>query len=996
MVNTQKIANELNSKLNAIATTLNLGHTFKLMAHLGKAKQGNVIEGVLRVVNNNTRSKGGTSNGVVNNQIVYVAEFVFPSAMDNYYAVKVEEAVNELVAQYHGYSFTIDTYNVIWELSLGTPKDYAVRGGVGSSLVCAFTVTVSFSNNGLLNGIKSWTLDGASIPYENEAVILDKDGVTLSVMEAKTQQTIPTSQRKQYKFTIPYDKNNTVCTTLQNDILNGDFRKTYTLAYNDGVVTYSAKVTLYKTGDMGTQKTGDATMISVSFVDAGRESYTDPNGNMIYYNIGLLNFPFDDQSENTLYFGTQELQQQYMNSKVYADGTSYATMQAPNLNTTILTDVVFNARQFTSVYADLNRFTNLNYAVIKKSIYPSNSSPYNEYYYYWVTQCTQGADGTLMLNLKLDTIQTYMFNPNLTIPDCLIERAHLNRWIDNGDSTVSFDGSPTSNLFVREEIRDVPKRIVSRQELSLIDNGLNANVPEKVRKFLERYVLGWVYVTFRREILDDNDIIFNQIMTNYNIKKGFYEKTDDASLLMPYITFAFPLYKTTVVDDTYTDGVIETYMRVTNNNTTTNYVGVWDANVFIEDIVNKVVTVTGGNKKISTYVLSIQVRQTPPINFSLDGVNSFSYDLSGLNDDGTGVLRIVDDYSITNNTAKILPTEIFGTNNEFHFHTGLYIIEHQMGGDISPNYAKEEVDTGITYTFNKSQIIGANKNYVFNPKLLSQDFMELKLGQGVAIPYSYDAQKLNKQQVMLGWRESIFPGVVRSFLGLYVPSTNGTPNSVYNESSFNGFVGCTAIQDNSIPYNQDQMELYLQQNKNFYLQQGLNVAGTIAGGALGTAAIGAATGSAVPGVGTLIGAGVGLLGGLLQTGFSIDNMQNQPDMLKNLDGNPMLQLAINNGKTYLEIAQALESDLIKANDYMFINGFAYNQVGNPKSYVHTRKFFNYVKAQLTDIRGVALSNLIRNDIKQRFANGLRFWDATTFATNGVQYDLENYELWLED
>lgn len=1000
MVNTQKIANELNSKLNAIATTLNLGHTFKLMAHLGKAKQGNVIEGVLRVVNNNTRSKGGTSNGVVNNQIVYVAEFVFPSAMDNYYAVKVEEAVNELVAQYHGYSFTIDTYNVIWELSLGTPKDYAVRGGVGSSLVCAFTVTVSFSNKGLLNGIKNWTLDGVGIPYENEAVILDKDGVTLSVMEAKTQQTIPTSQRKQYKFTIPYDKNSTVCTTLQNDILNGNFRKTYTLAYNDGVVTYSAKVTLYKTGDMGTQKTGDATMMSVSFVDAGNYTYKNALNQDVTYQINLTAFEFGQDSENTFWFDGQSAQQTYMEAKAQSNG-GYRYMTAPNLGTINLTNVVFDCSNYVDNQAsitnyDPNWYANLNYAIIKKSTIISPSQTKNEYFYYWVTQCTQGADGILLLDLKLDTIQTYMFHFDFALQPCLIERAHLNRWIDNGNGTVSFDGTPTSNLFVREEIRDVPKRIVSRQELSLIDNGLNANVPEKVRKFLDRYVLGWVYVTFQREILDDNDVAFNQTITNYNIKKGFYEKTDDASLLMPYITFAFPLYKTTV-GDTYTDGVIETYMRVTHNNTTTNYVGVWDANVFIEDIVNKVVTTTSSsNKKISTYVLSIQVRQTPPINFSLDGLNSFSYDLSGLNDDGTGVLRIIDDYSITNNTAKILPTEQFGTISEPYFHTGLYVIEHQMGGDIIPNYAKEEVDTGITYTFNKSQIVGANKNYEFNPKLLSQDFMEIKLGQGVAIPYSYDAQKLNKQQLMLGWRESIFPGVVRSFLGLYVPSTNGTPNSVYNESTFNGFVGCTAIQDNSIPYNQDQMELYLQQNKNFYLQQGLNVAGTIAGGALGTAAIGAATGSAVPGVGTLIGAGVGLLAGLVQTGLSINNMQNQPDMLKNLDGNPMLQLAINNGKTYIEISQALESDLIKANDYMFMNGFAYNQVDNPKSYLHTRKYFNYIKAQLGDIWGVPLSNETKNDIKQRFANGLRFWDYSTYNTSEGKYNLENYELWLDN
>ena len=125
-------------------------------------------------------------------------------------------------------------------------------------------------------------------------------------------------------------------------------------------------------------------------------------------------------------------------------------------------------------------------------------------------------------------------------------------------------------------------------------------------------------------------------------------------------------------------------------------------------------------------------------------------------------------------------------------------------------------------------------------------------------------------------------------------------------------------------------------------------------------------------------------------------MQNRPDMLKNLDGNPMLQIAINNGKTYLETSKALESDLEKANDYMVMNGFSYNQVDNPKNYLHTRKYFNYVKAQITEVWGVPLSNETRNDIKQRFANGLRFWNYATYTTSEGKYTKENYELWLDN
>lgn len=994
MVNTQIIANELNNKLNTIANVLNLGHQFKLMAHIGKAKQSNAIEGILKPVNSEALSKGGTDTGTVNSQIVYVAEVVVPTAIDNKSVLAVEDAITKLVHDYNGYSFVNGSDNIIWELSMGTPKDYAMRGGTGLSMPMAFTVKVSYSDVGLINGIKAWTLDGEIIPYTGEGVILDKEGVTLSVLEAKTQQTIPTSQRKQYKFTIPYDKTNVVCTTLQNDILNGDFRKTYTLAYNDGVITYSAKVSLFKTGDIGSQKTGDATMLNVSFVDAGNYTYYDEQGAQINYQIGLINFPFDDQSENTLYFDSQATQQAYMESKVFSESTTYLDMTAPNLNTTLLTNVVYDAGQITTGRYDLNRLSNLNYAIIKKTIVPPNTIvSQKEYYYYWVQQCTQGADGILLLDLKLDTIQTYMFNPNLTIPDCLIERAHLNRWIDNGDETVSFDGTPTSKLFTREDIRDVPKRVVSRQELTLIDNGLNTNVPDKVRKFFDRYVLGWLYATFQQEIMD-KEPLKSIIAANPNIVVEFKEKAGNTELLMPYVTFAFPLYKT-VVGDTYSEGVIETYMQITNNNTTTNLRGVWDANVFIEDIVNKLQTITGNVGTFAPYILSMQIRQTPPINFSLEGITNLSYDLTGLDENGEGVLRIIDNYSNTSSQiARVMPTAVIDKYDTY-YHTGLYVMTHQIGSADISNYSQQPISTGINYTFEKSQIVGATKNYLYNPKLLGEDFTELKLGQGVAAPFSYDAQKLGVQNVMLAWRESIFPGVVKSYIGLYVPTTNGQ-DSIYNEKSFNGFVGCNAVQDTSIPYNQDQMETYLQQNKNFYLQQGLSIAGGVVGGGLSTAAIGAIAGSAVPGIGTIIGATVGLVGGIVQAGLTINNMQNKPDELKNIDGNPMLQIGINNGKTYLELSQALEQDLEKINNTMFMNGFSYNQLDDPLNYIHTRKYFNYIKAQLTDIQGVALSNLIRNDIKQRFSNGLRFWDASTFATNGVQYDLENYELWLED
>lgn len=973
MVNTQKIANELNSKLNAIATTLNLGHKFKLMAHLGKAKQGGTIEGVLKVVNGNVRGKGGTLNGVVNNQVVYVAEFVFPSALDNYYAIKVEEAVNQLVAQYHGYSFTIDGYNVVWELSLGTPKGYASRGGVGSSLVCAFTVMVSFSNNGLLNGVKNWTLDGVAIPYENEAVILDKDGVTLSVMEARSQQTIPTSQRKQYKFTIPYDKNSTVCTTLQNDILNGDFRKTYTLAYNDGVVTYSAKVSLYKTGDMGTQKTGDATMMSVSFVDAGRESYTDPNGNMIYYNIGLLNFPFDDQSENTLYFGTQELQQQYMNSKVYADGTSYATMQAPNLNTTILTDVVFNARQFTSVYADLNRFTNLNYAVIKKSIYPSNSSPYNEYYYYWVTQCTQGADGTLMLNLKLDTIQTYMFNPNLTIPDCLIERAHLNRWeeMPNDATKIRFANRKDSPILLAEpNVGDSGKTCTARTNLAFSWTG-NATIDSWLTNNISYWVYAYVDTTGTSYVIDSDN---NAATISGDDTIVAIKSVDGSKYQYPYGVFCYPVYRE--------NSKVIKYLKAYPGTTAVS------KTVDINDFSNFLVRNNG-----TSHIFCIKASIVPPFGSAVyfapySTTNPDTTNVGNqiyIGEDGNLILEQTNSHAITDGYISF--TDANGNlccrmtaSSTIDSAIKLFTAPQQL----KQNYVSYNSNDFTTPVFNKTDIIGANHLAIYNPKMYQTDFVEYHLKDNAGYDYVYDKSKARTQYgiAQFLYSEALQPEITRYYCRY------NSSESIYSYFMTEDYTGLAGSIDTTLSLAVDGYDNFIANNRNFWLQTllgfGLNIAGS-----------GIRNTNPVAGVAS---AGLSLFDSAFALSdrlFTKSNLEQAPDSIRNTSGSILGNLQIAPMAIFLETWSAYDTTSITADNYMNLNGYIYNQVDNIKDYLHTRKFFNYIKAQVNDIQGVSLSNLIRNDMKQRFLNGLRFWDATTFATNGVQYDLENYELWLE-
>lgn len=982
MVRTQQIANLLNGKLNTIAAAKGVNKQFKLKAHLGKTDGGNIINGILKPTTGTPYEKGGTGSGTNGAAVTYVASLVFPTSIDNSFATIVEDIVATLIEQEHGGSFTINGGKAVWEMTYGVPEGFDIRDVVGSSMPISFTVKLSFGSTGLLNGIKAWTLDGQPIPYVKEAVILNRYGKTISIDEAKDQQTIPTAQAKQFKFTIPYDSGNVVCTTLKNDILMGAFTKTYQLTYNDGAVQFSKTVTLYANGDTGTNGTGENTILTVSFVEAGGNEFVDADGNTIRYQIALVNWDFSDTSENTLYFASQSAQQTFMTNLATNNASSdWMPFNAPSLNNVLETTVEVQKD-------DANvpeKVLDYNYAIIQRTTTDTENVSTSEYSYYFVSQATAGAFGMVSLALKMDTIQTYLFNPNIEFADCMIERACLNRWVDNRDGTVSFDGTPTSKLFTREDIRDTPKTIKTHNPISLVDNGINNQTPNKIKLFLDRYVVGWLYVTCQREIMTKAPL--NHYVSNLHLPTQYLEKSNNTTMLMPYVTFAFPFYKN-AIGSTYSEGLIDVYLQNVQSGAEPIPV-VWDANRFLENIVFQQ---GGAQNTFGAYSLSMQIRQSPPINFSLEGLSNLSYDLSGLHDDGTGVLRILDNYGNTSsNIARFVGTENpFSSNVSGEFRVGLYVMEHQLGGSEISNYSQMQVNTGLQYTFNKNAIIGANKNYIYNPKLLGADYTEVKVGQGVTAPFSYDAQKLNTNNPTLAWRESIMPGITKSFVSLY------TENGIYNENSFNGMVGCTAVQDTSVPVNQDQMAEYLKQNKNFYLQQGLEVGQSVLGGALGLAAIGAMAGSAVPGIGTFVGAGIGLVGGLLQKGLSINNMEQSPDNLKNIDGNPMLQMAINNTKTYVDIYQALESDLIKINDYMHQYGFSYNKLDDIQNYLHTRKYFNYIKADITDILGLPLSNIIRADIQQRFSNGLRFWNVDTYQQYGLQYEKENYELWLEE
>ena len=152
----------------------------------------------------------------------------------------------------------------------------------------------------------------------------------------------------------------------------------------------------------------------------------------------------------------------------------------------------------------------------------------------------------------------------------------------------------------------------------------------------------------------------------------------------------------------------------------------------------------------------------------------------------------------------------------------------------------------------------------------------------------------------------------------------------------------------------------------------------------------ALTGKVSEAAGSGLSMGLDIAQSLIDRSMTIDNMKNAPDQMKNANGNVIFNMFATDLGLYVEKYSALEGDLKTANDFMNLYGFSFDSIANVKDYVHIRKYHNYVKAQLQGITG-NISNTARNDLRQRFAQGIRFWNQ-----DEISYQYENYELWLED
>lgn len=960
MLNPQEVSNLIEEKLNEIGKAWHDPYTFKLFSEIIGDEGGADICGVLR----SEPAEFAPVPDYTEGKFIYSVDLPVPAARVNYHFLQVKGIVEELIKNNNGFSHKFTDGNGIITFAEKKTGTYKNSYGVGENVTMSFSVAVTYTENAVTSADKHWLLDGVEIPYLEESVTVEREGTMRNIFTEQYNKLLLTGQTKYYNFRIPYASE--VWNKLQKEILNSSVSQnvtqgTYELKYYDGsafteTLPYTTKVKIFRSGKSSSARP-DASSFEVTFTD-----YDGPDTN---YFLGLLDFPFDMNGDDTRYFASKVEQYNYFEGKITAGDAPFVNIEAPNLDSLFITSQVY---QKDAKFGNQFKYANKNYAVIKVI---DNSVPLGpdtiRFFFYFITKSTIGAGGKMLLDLRLDTVQTFFFDPEISFSDCMIERAHLNRFQETSGPRVNFIADPASKIFNAEEGMNFPKRLVSRNKLSLKFTG-NAAVDD----WLNENVLYWVYVFIDPtkgynvakldDVIGDNNEGAVELPSNRPYGYTKYPTGMDGVTNC----ICYPIYKNGVINST-----------ATSKNVIIFSTKLYGENKTIEIILDDKSSSFEKNNNTTSYYYTKKISIVPPFDrfwtdstISIDENNCLIISALGQGSDVASVKKY------NNTRAGFGPSNFFinpGNGNALIF--GSVQKEKEL---FSYDYFMTELNSVA-----KSEIIAPQSpNLAYNPKLNGQNFKELVITAANGDTFAYDIQKINSNDILFMYSEPIQPEITRYYMRL-------KPTGLYLEGTEENYTGLVGSTDNGLAFTNDAYAAFIANNKNFFMQSNLKIG---FGAVKSTAGVisQAASGNVAGAVGSGLSAGLDIAQSLIDRSMTIDNMKNAPDQLKNANGNVIFNMFATDLGLYVEKYSALDGDLKTANDFMNLYGFTFNSIANIKDYVHIRKYHNYVKAQLQGITG-NISNTARDDLRQRFANGIRFWNQ-----DNISYQYENYELWLED
>lgn len=713
------------------------------------------------------------------------------------------------------------------------------------------------------------------------------------------------------------------------------------------------------------------------------------------YELALITNEFDYGSVNTRRFDTRQQQIDWFDKRI-KNGADYCEVLMPNIDSLVLTQ----QRYLNTHNLDVNDVLQMNYAIIRET----KENGETKYYYYYVTNSNISEYNLITLDLSMDTLQTHYID--LEFGDCFISKADINRWIDNGDGTVSFDTSVNSELFERESIKDVSKRLVKRDVVTKFNNVVGGY---KINEWLNKNVFGWYYLfissnsniktgSFSKGGVDDEyydgDIQLKPIIYKHKSMEEdiLLVGVDDYSLYNTLVCVALPVMKTNKkmyfaqVSEIFDDNGIVTGHNVSN------------ALELSRDSLNAFVKNLG-----SSYIYAMKFSQVPPLRY----IKGFLADVNWQEDDNGNLViqgKSVETSFTTDKEHKynvLVPSgmdygweveaiNIDGGDGKY----GILNVLAQVNINIDMSYQMNDIE----YTFKKTDIVGKAHNIKFNPKLLSSDYCGLVLSDYLQNGSEYDILKLGNKNLTITYTEALTPDITKKYIRL------SDLDGYYIPEIADNLTGYVVSDDTSFTLETEQYKSMLANNKNFFLQNSINRGmeygkATLLGGvnALTSMGLGFIGGGGVTGaMNTAVGYANSVANAYLNReqsqineNLTVDNLKNAPNSITGAKGNVIFNAMYSDLGVVVEMHDILPNEKKMVDDNINMYGMTLNKVENIKKYDNIRAYHNYIQANIENIKG-NISSPIRDDIRQRFANGIRFWNV-----DEISYENENYERWLE-
>ena len=642
------------------------------------------------------------------------------------------------------------------------------------------------------------------------------------------------------------------------------------------------------------------------------------------YSIKILNYNFDKDYDNVRLFENKDAQSRFFDNIQNAtklDDVNFICKDLINANVTF----------YTNDFISLKKLLNYNYAVI-------TNNENNEKLYFFINSIEQGSGGLIILNMTIDVFNTYIFD--ISFSKAQIERAHIDRWIKSGN-TVNFNFNENSNLFEREQIKNLSKRLTYKERM-LAHYDLTAN--SQFNQWLNDNVACWVYIYLSAgNYVSTDGNKSNKTTTVNNIKYINKSQSQPGGTAV----LCYPIYKT--------DKRI--YQNVVYSNELTKRQE-WIGSAW-EDF------------KVKNNVTPYTIKYSLLAPFAVTNFDSRLWEI-----DNKGDLSLAG-WSGLN--------DLFYDNNNYFISIGYQDISQPV--KMTVNKLTYDKDIAV------SEIIANSNLTKYNPKMYNSDIKSLSIKIN-GNEYEYDIAKINSNNPTFNYYEVLTPDITKSLLVLNPPD-----NSIYVKDTANNYSGLMATQDMSILFSNTKLDEFLANNKNAFLSFQTNqvfaaikgVTGAAAAGAT-TSALGGPTNPVLSGVNVasaIASTATGLIQNSIQFGLTIDNMRSAPNTLVNANGNAILLNAIQELGCYLEIYEAIPYEQDMVNDYIRYYGYTVNIIDDLNKYFNSRKIYNYVKTNVNNIDG-PISNNVKDIFKEMFNRGVRIWHI-----DDIDFNKSNYEVILD-